>query len=151
MIDYSVRKISIDDYNKNKEKIVILLMDVFLACETPDYTQEGIDTFSAYVNDENIMRNLDMYGAFIDNEIIGVLAARNEGKHISLFFVDSKYQRQGVGKRLFSTFARHISAKSITVNSSSYAVDIYRKLGFSQTDAEQTQNGIKYTRMEYKS
>lgn len=143
---YEIRKILTDYYNSS---IVNLVMSVFLEYEAPDYSQEGIDTFSAYVNDENVMRNLDMYGAFIDDEVVGIIAARNGGKHISLFFVDSKYHRKGIGKMLFSAFIKDNPAKVITVNSSPYAVEIYRKLGFVDTDTEQIQDGIRYTPMKY--
>ena len=36
------------------------------------------------------------------------------------------------------------------VNSSPYAVDVYHKLGFTDTDKEQMTNGIIYTPMIYK-
>ncbi|MEI3367845.1 GNAT family N-acetyltransferase [Clostridium sp. CAG:265] len=31
------------------------------------------------------------------------MATRNHGTHIALFFVDGKYHRQGIGKKLFKT------------------------------------------------
>ena len=74
-----------------------------------------------------------------------MLATRNEGKHIALFFVDARYQRQGIGRQLFE------SAKQagMTVNASPYAVEIYHKLGFVETDKEQVVNGLRFTPMEY--
>ncbi|WP_460645598.1 GNAT family N-acetyltransferase [Lacrimispora brassicae] len=37
----------------------------------------------------------------------------------------------------------------MTVNSSPYAVEIYHKLGFVDTDTEQLVNGIRFIPMEY--
>ena len=37
----------------------------------------------------------------------------------------------------------------ITVNSSPYAVEIYRKLSFVDTNTEQTVNGMRFTSMRY--
>ena len=37
----------------------------------------------------------------------------------------------------------------ITVNSSPYAVEIYRRLGFTATDAERVTDGIRFTPMTY--
>jgi len=144
---YEIRKISPDNCGG---QIVNLIMTVFLEYEAPDYSQGGIETFAAYVNDENVMKNLDMYGAFFNDEIIGVIAARNEGQHISLFFVDSKHHRKGVGRLLFSEFIKDNPAKVITVNSSPYAVEVYRKLGFVDMDTEQIQDGLRYIPMKYR-
>ena len=38
---------------------------------------------------------------------------------------------------------------AITVNSSPYAVLVYRKLGFVETDTEQLADGMRYTPMKF--
>ena len=38
---------------------------------------------------------------------------------------------------------------AITVNSSPYAVPVYRKLGFVETDTEQLADGMRYTPMKF--
>ena len=38
---------------------------------------------------------------------------------------------------------------AITVNSSPYAVPVYHKLGFVDTDVEQISDGMRYTPMKY--
>ena len=61
--------------------------------------------------------------------------------------------RQGIARALFSAvrdFCRTDPAVSrITVNSSPYAVEIYRRLGFTATDAERVTDGIRFTPMTY--
>ena len=44
---------------------------------------------------------------------------------------------------------RDYHKQEFTVNSSSYAVDIYIHLGFEEVDQEQTVNGIRFTPMKY--
>lgn len=39
--------------------------------------------------------------------------------------------------------------QEFAVNSSPYAVEIYRHLGFEEVDQEQTVNGIRFTPMKY--
>lgn len=112
--------------------------------EAPDYTQDGIDEFYRSLHDENYLSALSAYGAFSNEELLGVIATRNGGKHIALFFVDGKYHHQGIGKRLF----REVQTEKMTVSSSPYALAVYRRLGFQAVDTEQVVNGLRFTPME---
>ena len=131
--------------NKNEIKTALeLILTVFMEYEAPDYTREGVDEFFKSVRDENYLSMLTFYGAFFDEAPIGVIATRNNGKHIALFFVDGKYHRRGIGKKLFET----VRTDNMTVNSSPYAVPIYHRLGFTETDREQVVNGLRFTPMK---
>ena len=87
-------------------------------------------------------------GAFDAEKLIGIIGIRPDRKHICFFFVDGKYQRQGIGTRLFKTVLQDYPEQTITVNSSPYGVPFYHALGFENTDKEQTVNGIRYTPMQ---
>ncbi len=126
-----------------------LVWSVFLEFEAPDYEEGGIRTFNNFINDESVIHGLLMYGAYEQKNLVGVIATRNEGNHISLFFVHSKYHRQGIGRRLFEVAVKNSTSEIITVNSSPYAVAVYHKLGFIDTGAEQTQDGMRFTPMRY--
>ena len=126
-----------------------LVWEVFSEFEAPDYAQQGIDTFKAFIDDADTVKALEIYGAFDGQKLIGILALRNGGSHISLFFVDRRYHRQGVGRKLFEAFLQNCRAEAITVNSSPYAHEVYRKLGFVDTDGEQLVDGIRFFPMRY--
>lgn len=126
------------------EAALNLVWNVFQEYEAPDYTQEGIDEFYKSIHDENYLSKLSIYGAFSKEELIGVIATRNCGTHIALFFVDGNYHRQGVGRKLFQA----VRTDKMTVNSSPYAVAIYQRLGFEAANAEQVVNGLRFTPME---
>ncbi len=126
-----------------------LVWDVFLEFEAPEYLEEGINTFRDFINDENQINNLEMYGAYENGNLGGVIAIINEGSHIALFFVDKRYHRQGIGRKLFAAALRNSASEMITVHSSPYAREIYHKLGFTDTDVEQTKDGIRYIPMKY--
>ena len=70
-------------------------------------------------------------------------------QHIGDFFVKAEYQGRGHGRRLFERMKQDYPIKEFTVNSSPYAVPIYRKLGFCDTDTEQTVDGLIFTPMKY--
>ncbi len=133
-----------------------LVWQVFSQFEAPEYSEEGIRTFSDFIQTQSMrQRILDgelvLYGAWRLNELIGVLAAK-AGGHISLFFIRAEYHRQGFGKMLFQRYLKDAAASGteiITVNSSPYAVAVYEKLGFSKTSEEQTIQGIRFVPMKF--
>ncbi len=126
-----------------------LIWETFTAFEAPDYSQTGIDTFNKCLYDAEFLAQLTFYGAYRNVTLVGVLATRSGGSHISMFFVKSDCQRRGVGRRLFQHMLKKMPTGKITVNASPYAVGIYEKLGFRSTDTEQLKDGIRYTPMEY--
>ena len=125
------------------EDALALVLRVFLRFEAPDYTDEGVGEFRKTLLDKSYLDALTLYGAFCGKELIGVIATRNAGKHIALFFVDENYQRRGVGRRLFEA----VRTEKMTVNSSPFAVPVYQRLGFTATAPEQTVNGLRFTPM----
>lgn len=126
-----------------------LVWKVFLQFEAPDYSEEGINTFREFIDNKWAISGLNFYGAYIEGNIIGVIATRNEGKHISLFFVHSKYHRKGIGRKLFEAILEESTADIITVNSSPYALEVYHKLGFVDVSEELMMKGIRYTPMRF--
>ena len=126
-----------------------LVLNVFMMYEAPDYIDEGINTFRSCIGNQDYIDSLTLYGAFDNNKVIGVIATRNEGNHIALFFVDGKYHRQGIGKRLFNIVIENSTSIKITVNSSPYAIEAYHHLGFIDTNIEQLTDGMRYTPMIY--
>ena len=140
MLNLSIKRLD----KEETENALNLVWEVFLEYEAPDYTQEGIDAFYKSIHDENYLSMLSVYGAFSNEKLFGVIATRNNGKHIALFFVDGKYHRQGIGKQLFQT----VRTDKMTVNSSPYAVAVYRKLGFEAVNTEQVITGLRFTPME---
>lgn len=125
-----------------------LVRKVFLEFEAPDYSEEGTEEFFRSVYDENYLSMLTAFGVWCEDELVGIIATRNQGTHIALFFVDGEYQRQGIGRQLFQIVLDNCPSKRMTVNSSPYAVEVYHKLGFYDTDKEQIVNGIRFTPME---
>jgi GNAT superfamily N-acetyltransferase len=142
---------------KGEEKqICRMILDVFDEFIAPDYCVEGIKEFRQYVNPELITQRLQIncliYVAEVENNIAGVLELR-DNNHISLLFVKKQYQNQGIAKELVGK-ATAVCIKNnggkLEVNSSPYAVNIYKRLGFITTDWEKTVDGIRFTAMEKK-
>lgn len=133
--------------NGEYDKAVTLSLDVFTKCGTADFDADGLETFKKFITNRKLMSELTIFGAFDNNELIGIVGTKHNGAHISLFFISPDYHRKGIGRKLFDyAFADQIVGR-ITVNSSSYAVRFYESLGFSKTAEEQETGGLKYTPM----
>lgn len=126
-----------------------LIWETFLKFEAPEYSAEGVQSFRAFIENKEIIQTLEFWGAYDNNELKGVIATNKNRKHICYFFVKAEYHRQGIGKKLWEYVLNNNQNEIITVNSSPYAVPVYHKLGFVDTDIEQLTDGIKYTPMKF--
>lgn len=126
-----------------------LIWETFLAFEAPDYAQEGIDHFRDFIFDREITATLEFFGAFEKGTIKGVIATRKNRQHIACFFVPAMYQGAGIGRKLWEFVLKNSSHPIITVNSSPFAIPIYHRLGFEDTDSEQVVDGIRFVPMQF--
>ena len=124
-----------------------LAWKVFNRFEAPDYCEQGIENFRKTIRDPMYSASIHCYGAFDGQTLVGMIATRNAGAHITLFFVEEAYHRQGIGRMLLEAAKADAPVGPITVNSSPYAVEVYRRLGFVATKPEQLTDGIRYTPM----
>lgn len=132
-----------------------LVWRVFLEFEAPEYCEEGVEEFKRYIEQDAIRERLSkddlkMWVCLDADSVIGVIAIRPPC-HISLMFVDKQFHKQGIARALFEYVLDEVKAegkhKEITVFSSPYAAGFYRKMGFDDTDTEQTVNGIRFIPM----
>jgi GNAT superfamily N-acetyltransferase len=141
-----IKKITSNEFNNVKE----LVKKVFDSTVAKDYNEDGKEEFYRFVNDNEKLASLDIWGYYIEDRLIGVIGTRDEISHISLFFVDNEFQRHSFGKKLLQTVVEASKAELISVNSAPSAVNAYKYMGFVATDGEVETNGIKYVPMELK-
>lgn len=107
-------------------------------------------------NDENGLRGFVDAGVVYhvaerDGTILGFIAVR-EKKHLFHMFVDKRHHRQGIARALWAV-ARQCAIEAgnpgvFTVNSSNYALPVYKAMGFVQTAPMQFKNGLYYNPMQ---
>ena len=78
-----IRQLPANEYDKALD----LSLDVFIECGRKDFDEEGLETFKNFIYNKQLVNELTFYGAFDGESLIGVIATKNEGKHISLFFI----------------------------------------------------------------
>lgn len=140
-----IRKIK----DSERKAAVDLIWDTFLNFEAPDYTSEGVEAFKSFIYNREITDRLEFFGAYEKDSLLGVVATNHNRKHICCFFVDKNHHRRGIGRRLWEYVKNNNTNEIITVNSSPYAVPVYHKFGFIDTDVEQMTDGIIFTPMKY--
>lgn len=129
---------------------IALIWETFLQFEAPDYSDEGVHSFRNFIEDKTILKSLEFFGAYENEELKGIIATNDNRKHICCFFVKAQYHRQGIGKKLWEYLLNNSVNETFTVNSSPYAVPVYHKLVFVDADSEQLTDGIRYTPMKFK-
>ncbi|MGN0807191.1 MAG: GNAT family N-acetyltransferase [Candidatus Coproplasma sp.] len=135
---------------RNIEEALPLVWDVFCKYEAVNYPESGKQAFWDAIHSKEYLQTLCVYGAYEGKTLIGLIATRDEGRHIALFFVDEKYHRSGVGRQLWHAVLANNNCDEITVNSSIYAQEVYKHFGFEQIDTICEKDGLKYIPMKYK-
>ena len=130
------------------DEILQLVLRSFMIFVAPTYSIEGIEEFKKFISDENAISTLKFYSAYENDKLLGTIATRENNTHISLFFIDDKCIGKGIGKKLYECIKLLNETGLITVNSSPYAVEFYKKLGFIETSNEKIENGIRFTPMK---
>ena len=135
--------------------MVIKVFNQFVAYE---YNDEGKTTFLSFVEPKRIKSGFNkgdiVLAAKYSEKIVGIIEIRNDS-HIALLFVSSEYHKQGIAKALWVKamdlcITRVSSLEKFTVNSSTFAIPVYKKMGFSICGEKQTKNGIVFTPMKLK-
>ena len=129
-----------------------LVRDVFMEYEAPDYTEEGIEEFLRFLDPVEITDMIEedkmrIWVCDCGGEVVGMLAARKD--HINLLFVGGEHHRKGIARQLLEIMIDFYDPAEITVNSSPFAIEAYRRLGFIETGSEKQENGIRFTPMKW--
>ena len=135
-----------------------LVIECFNGFVAPDYSDEGVKEFLKYINPDSMQRRLvngDFVLVALDGDLLIGIIEVCSNNHVALFFVNKRFQRRGIARRLLELAIRKCrevekEVNEIDVNSSPYAVEIYEKLGFVRVDAEQLVNGIRFIPMKLK-
>lgn len=147
---YEIREARIEEW----KPAMNMVWKTFLEFEGKDYTREGICNFYEFITDDGLYEafrrgTYHVWIALDGQCIVGLASLRNQNQ-LSLLFVDRQYHRKGIGSALIDwvgEYAKQKGNESICLQAAPYAVDFYRKLGFSILGPEQSYGGIRVTVM----
>lgn len=111
-------------------------------------TEEGRKTLRELYSPSNVRRQIlanDHFELVIhDEELVGAAAMRSNDHHVYLFFVTGRLHGHGLGRKLMNALTSNLGdAQYITLNSSMYAVEFYKHLGFEATGPLSTAKGVE--------
>lgn len=115
----------------------------------------GAEEFLVTLQPDIIRRNLQAenytYHLAYDGEVLAGVAAVRDNTHLFSLYVGSPWHGQGVGKRLWQVARDAALARGnpghFTVNSSAFAQDVYRHLGFVPTGPVAEMHGLRFIPM----
>lgn len=142
---FEIKKAQLEDL----EEISSLAKRIYLKYNSSLDTDEGVNNILTFINHDNILIRTYIDGSLIlkaikNNTIIGFIEIRNYN-HISLLFIDDKYFRLGIAKKLFEQAKDMMPSDKYSVNSSDYAIEFYKKLGFVAVyDNIKVENGVHF-------
>jgi ribosomal protein S18 acetylase RimI-like enzyme len=137
-----------------------LVIGVFSKFIAHQYSHEGIREFLKYVQPELLLRrcrkNHFVLLAIIQDKIVGMIEVRSN-RHVSLLFVDKRFQQRGIATELLRRslkicklevfLKRSPELHVVSVDSSPNSIQIYERIGFRRKGPEQVKNGIRFTEM----
>ncbi len=135
-------------------------ISAFIHALSPYFTIEpdgrGAEQFFASISSEAIAGyirspNFAYFIAHNDGQLAGVAALR-DGSHVYHLFVASEYHGKGYGRILWEHLLQHARQEEglerLTVNSSTYAEQMYRHFGFEPTAEKQMMHGLAFIPMQ---
>ncbi len=139
--------------DEEADEVFNLIRTEFDDSIAPEFTAEGVEEFYQSASEfvYNRPENHFLIVAVLENRIIGMIDVRDH-YHICMFFVAGEQQSKGVGRSLVEQAISRCKSQNpqleeIDVNSSTHAVNAYKKIGFVPTDDEQVVNGIRFIPM----
>ncbi|BEU04302.1 hypothetical protein OAG1_31020 [Agarivorans sp. OAG1] len=142
----TISEVTVADLNS----IVELGIAINEADVIPHLSEQGKQAMrSARRQDMSAVADKTLYQALkaeLNGKLVAYVAWR-EGHYIAQLYVDSAYQRSGVGRQLLTAVKHRVSARTIKLKASCNSLGFYKKLGFVETADPQCRNGISFVPM----
>lgn len=142
----SIRKATIEDAPSLKE-LVSSLSHYYQDDKNLPLPTWLLDTLAFSAFERRITS--DTYKNYVyvkDNEIVGYAALKGES-HLYHLFVNENAQGHGIARQLWDTIKKNSLSSEFTVRSSMYAVPVYQKFGFIETEPKSNKDGIWFQPM----
>lgn len=149
--DFNVRLMKAGE----EESVFSLVLQVFGDFVAPEYSHQGAATFLNMISIDFFKENNSEKFTIVaehKNRLVAMMSVI-QCRHIALLFVDSDYQKKGIGRQLIQFGIRKCLEYSpatnvISVSSTPNAQSFYERAGFVKKGEEKNENGMKYIPME---
>ena len=143
---------AIPEDSENISKLICGLVEKFIAGE---FSSQGRDfllsTMTADAIRQSMQSGYRYHVAEIKGLLAGVVAVRGNA-HLYHLFVAEQFHRKGIAKKLWQLAMKEClhdgNTGEFTVNSSAYALGVYKKLGFVAQPGPKEKNGVVFYPMK---
>lgn len=133
-------------------KLICDLVEKFIA---GDFSSQGRDFLLSSMTENAISQKMQSgyryHVAEVNGMLLGVVAVR-DNTHLYHLFVAEQSQRKGIARKLWQFAMKECLSKGntgeFTVNSSAYALGVYKKLGFVAQAGPKEKNGVVFYPMK---
>lgn len=140
-----IREATIDD-TADISDLIRPLVEKYIACE---FSPQGARNLLASMEPDAIegyFKSGFKYHVAVEDDVLAGVVGVRENKHVYHLFVADAFRGRGLARELWHV-ARDAcrqagNAGEFTVNSSKFAVEMYRKFGFVESAPPETKNGV---------
>lgn len=140
------------DDAENISKLICELVDKFI---TDDFSPSGreflLSTMTPGTISWNMQTEYRYHVAEADGAMVGVVAVKGN-THLYHLFVAERYHRKGIARKLWQRAMKECLLEGnpgeFTVNSSSYAREVYKQLGFVAQSGPQEKHDVRFFPMK---
>lgn len=133
------------------EAVSKLIQKTFMKSIAGTFRKRGVGHFLKYETPEHVLKRAKTRPVLVavsGRKVIGVVEISKQGDRIRRLFVDGKYQRKGIGSKLFRRMEKlclERKPKSIKIYSSVNAVKFYENMGYEKFGGvRKSKEGIVY-------
>ncbi|TGN39121.1 GNAT family N-acetyltransferase [Marinobacter confluentis] len=142
----NIRKASVEDASEIKE-LVSSLSHFYLKDENsllPEWFSKTLE-----LSEFELRLSSEDFSSFvysINDVIVGYISIK-ESSHLYHLFVAENYQGKGIAKELWNYATSDSGIDIYTVRSSIFAVPVYRRFGFKESEEATSKDGISFQSM----
>lgn len=142
-VDYHLLK------DNEKDGAIQFCIKVF----TESYGESAIpspEQFAKTLTRPGYKESLDLFGAYVDGKLAGVMGMRANSTYVALLYVDVHYQGTGLAGIIFRAMIEEYAPKGPIYILANYTkIEMYKHMGFVPTDEEQNVSGFRFVPMVY--
>lgn len=133
---------------EKRAEAVTLVRNVYTKFVASNYTDQSRRKFEKQLLDEAYLSSLQVHAAYVDNRMTGVIATKNNGQEIVLFYIEERYQRKGIGKQLIQSVMRKTTSNKIAADAPPCAVEAFLHMGFEPYGEAKDIDGVSYISLQ---
>jgi len=147
-IKFTIRSATPEDASA-VSTLILSLTEFVVEDSERENASEFFETLGVEATVQRIKSGDYRYFVCEDGGVLCGVIGLKEKTHIYHLFVKADCHQQGIARKLWDYARADVDGRVFTVNSSAFAIPVYRRLGFVQAGEVTRQDGLEFMPMEY--